>query len=175
MYRLHYLKALERTEVLAKLAAFNFHVVGTPPLGLDLPASDIDVVWGTPDADAFAAAVWNAFGTYAKFRMWQNITLDPPVVATFAAAGGTIELFGRASPVSEQHEWRHFLVEQRLLALWGDSFRAAVTARRSTSMKTEPAFAAVLGLDGHPYQALLSLEGRLDVELTVLLKDQGFS
>ncbi|HEY8604528.1 DUF4269 domain-containing protein [Tsuneonella suprasediminis] len=175
MDRSHYLEALEKTGVLPKLAAFNPHVVGTPPLGLDIPTSDIDVVCFAPDADAFACAIWNAFSTQANFRMWQKIKLDRPVVASFAAAGWTIELFGQASPISEQYGWRHFIVEQRLLALGGDIFRAAVMARRNNGMKTEPAFAAVLGLDGDPYQALLSLEGCLDMELTALLKDQGFS
>ncbi|KTF70523.1 DUF4269 domain-containing protein [Sphingomonas sp. HT-1] len=174
MERPHYLEALERTGVLPKLAAFNPHVVGTPPLGLDLPTSDIDVVCFAPDADAFAYTVWNAFGTSAKFGMWQKINLGRAVVASFVAAGWTIELFGQASPISEQYGWRHFLVEQRLLALGGDIFHAAVMARRTNGMKTEPAFAAVLGLDGDPYQALLSLEGCSDVELTALLKDQGF-
>lgn len=175
MDRVHYLEALERTGVLAKLAAFDPHVVGTPPLGLDLPTSDIDVVCFAPDLDAFASAIWSAFGRQAAFRMWQRIKLDRPIVASFAAAGWTIELFGQASPISEQYGWRHFLVEQRLLALGGEIFPAAVMARRNNGMKTEPAFAAVLGLDGDPYQALLGLAHCSDVELTALLKDQGFS
>ncbi|KHL25965.1 phage capsid protein [Croceibacterium mercuriale] len=175
MDRSHYLEALERTGVLPKLAEFYPHVVGTPPLGLDLPTSDIDVVCFAPDADAFTCVVWNTFGTQAKFRMWQKIKLDRPVVASFSAAGWTIELFGQASPILEQYGWRHFLVEQRLLTLGGEIFRAAVMAWRNKGMKTEPAFAAVLGLHGDPYQALLNLEGCSDMELTALLKDQGFS
>ena len=175
MDRSHYLEALERTEVLAKLAAFSPHVVGTPPLSLDIRTSDIDVICFAPDADAFTGAVWNAFGTRPGFRMWQKIELDRPVVANFAAAGWLIELFGQASPISEQCGWRHFLVEQRLLALGGNIFRVAVMARRNNGMKTEPAFAAVLGLDGDPYQALLNLECCSDMSLTALLRDQGFS
>lgn len=174
MERLHYLEALERTEVLPKLAAFNPHVVGTPPLGLDLPTSDIDIICFAPDADAFTCAVWNAFGMRPEFRVWQRIGLDRPIVAQFADAGWIIEMFGQASSISEQCGWRHFLLEQRLLALGGDAFRIAVMTRRNDGMKTEPAFAAVLGLDGDPYQALLSLERCSDMELTALLRDQGF-
>jgi hypothetical protein len=174
MERSHYLEALERTEVLPKLAAFNPHVVGTPPLGLDLPTSDIDVICFAPDADAFTCAVWNAFGTRPTFRMWQKIGLDRPVVANFADADWIIEIFGQASPISEQHGWRHFLVERRLLAFGGDTFRVAVMTRRNNGMKTEPAFAAALGLDGDPFQALLSLECCSDTELIALLREQGF-
>jgi hypothetical protein len=174
MNRSHYLEALDRLDVLPELAAFDPHVVGTPPLGLDLPSSDIDIVCFAPDPDAFAYAVWNAFGTQAEFRMWQRLRLDRPVVASFTGAGWTIELFGQSAPVSEQFGWRHFLVEQRLLALGGGVFRAAVMAQRSKGMKTEPAFAALLGLDGDPYQALLCLERCSDIDLTALLMDHGF-
>ena len=174
MERLHYLEALERTEVLPKLAAYNPHVVGTPPLGLDLPTSDIDVICFAPDADAFTCAVWNAFGLRPGFRMWQWIGRDRPVVANFADAGWRIEVFGQASPISDQFGWRHFLVEKRLLALGGVSFRNAVMTRREEGMKTEPAFAAVLCLDGDPYKALLDLDSCSDIELTALLEDQGF-
>lgn len=175
MDRLHYLTVLERTRVLPTLVAFQPHVVGTPPLGLDLPTSDIDVVCFASNADVFTRAVWNAFGEYAEFRMWQKIGYDRPVVASFVAAGWTIELFGQAAPISEQYGWRHFVVEQRLLALGGNAFRVAVMAQRHNGMKTEPAFAAVLGLDGDPYEALLSLECCSNMDLATLLQNQGFS
>jgi hypothetical protein len=175
MERSHYVEALERTQVLRKLAAFDPHVVGTPPLGLDLPTSDIDVICFAPDADAFTCAVWSAFGMCPEFRMWQKSGSDRPVVANFADDNWTIEIFGQASPISEQCGWRHFLVEQRLLAFGGDTFRNAVMNRRKNGMKTEPACAAVLALNGDPYQALLSLECCSDIELTALLRDRGFS
>lgn len=175
MERSNYLEALERTEVLPKLSAFNPHVVGTPPLGLDLPTSDVDVICFAPDVDAFTCAIWEAFGERAEFRMWQKVGVDRPVIANFADAGWIIEIFGQASPISEQCGWRHFLVEQRLLALGGAAFRDAVMTLRTDGMKTESAFAAVLGLDGDPYQALLGLERCSDMELTALLRDRGFS
>lgn len=175
MKRSHYSEALERTRVLPKLAAFDPHVVGTPPLGLDLPTSDIDVICFAPDADAFTCAVWNAFGLCPEFRIWQWIGRDRAVVANFADAGWIIEVFGQASPIAQQFGWRHFLVEERLLALGGDAFRTALMTRRHNGMKTEPAFAAALGLDGDPYEALLDLESCSDMELIALLRDRGFA
>jgi len=41
-------------------------------------------------------------------------------------------------------------------------------------MKTEPAFATVLGLNGDPYRAMLDLQRCSDIVLIVLLRDQGF-
>jgi hypothetical protein len=63
---------------------------------------------------------------------------------------------------NEQTAWRHFLVERRLLELGGPVFRAAVACERAHGMKTEPAFAAVLRLEGDPYRALLYLEDGAD-------------
>jgi hypothetical protein len=55
-----YADALARTGLLARLAPFDPHVAGTPPLGLDLPSSDIDLLCFAPDAVAFARAMWDS-------------------------------------------------------------------------------------------------------------------
>jgi hypothetical protein len=60
--------------------------------------------------------------------------------------------------VAEQAGWRHFVVEQRLLAQGGQSLAATVMALRRGGLKTEPAFAAALKLRGDPYHALLELD-----------------
>jgi len=65
-------------------------------------------------------------------------------------------------------------VERRLLAIGGDGFRRAVMAARRSGLKTEPAFAAVLGLDGDPYEALLYLEAVPDEGVNAILKDRSF-
>lgn len=165
---------MRRAGVLPALAAFSPRVAGTPPLGLDMPASDIDVLCHAPDADAFAAVVQSAFGDAADFflRRWQDA--DGTVVAGFTAHGWAFEIFGQARPVEEQAGWRHFEVERRLLALGGAGLRAAVLQARREGLKTEPAFAAVLGLPGNPYAALLALAGQTDAGLAGLLEAAGW-
>ncbi len=59
--------------------------------------------------------------------------------------------------------------------LGGDAFRTAVMERRRGGLKTEPAFAAVLGLAGDPYSALLDVEARSDADLVRLLNGAGFT
>ncbi|WP_142848748.1 DUF4269 domain-containing protein [Telmatospirillum sp. J64-1] len=175
MLKPHYTEALKRTNVLEILAPFDPHVAGTPPLGLDLPTSDIDVLCHAPDPHAFTQTVWEAYAEYDEFCVRQWIGRENPVIASFAAAGWTFELFGQALPVSEQHGWRHFQVEHRLLTIGGNSFRAAVMQRRNDGMKTEPAFAATLDLKGsNPYQALLEIADWSDDALTALLHERGF-
>jgi hypothetical protein len=170
MTRCTYLEALQRLDLLSRLAAYDPHVAGTPPLGIDLPSSDIDVLCHAPNAAAFAEDLWRLFGCEAGFRMEQWTENERPVIAAFAAHGWTIELFGHPRPVREQAGWRHFGVERRLLDLGGETFRAAVMQRRNDGLKTEPAFAAALGLGGDPYAALLDLERQSDADLAALLR-----
>jgi hypothetical protein len=174
MTRCGYLEALDRLGVLSRLAAFDPHIAGTPPLGLDLPSSDIDVLCHAPDAVAFTEAAWARFGGEEDFRMQQWTADGRPVIASFCAHGWEIEIFGHPRPVSEQAGWRHFLVERRLLELGGDAFRSAVMAERRRGLKTEPAFAAALGLDGDPFETLLLLQLSSDAELSGMLAKAGF-
>ena len=123
-----------------------------------------------PDAEAFAAALWEAFGHFAHFAMWQWQKADRPVIAAFSVAGVSFEVFGQALPVEQQHGWRHFAVEARLLRLGGAGLREAVMAARRAGAKTEPAFAEVLGLEADAYQAILDLGEKNDTGLVEVLK-----
>lgn len=161
--------ALRRTGALSALAAFNPHVAGTPPLGLDLPGSDIDILCHAPDATAFAMQVWHRFSGHDCFAMHQWTQGGRPVVAGFVAEGWQFEIFGAGEPVAAQAGWRHFVVERRLLALGGADLRAAVMAGRRAGLKTEPAFAAALGLAGDPYAALLAIADWPDEALAALV------
>lgn len=147
--------ALAGSGVLALLARFDARVAGTFPLGVDVPGSDIDVLCHAPDATAFAQAVWQAFAGMPGFSMHQWTRGERAVVAAFTVDGVPFELFGSPVPVDAQIGWRHFAVERRLLEERGPGFREAVMQARRAGMKTEPAFAHVLGLAGDPYAALL--------------------
>lgn len=175
MLRPTYDEALRLAGVLEALAGFDPHVAATPELGLDLPASDVDVLCHAPDRDAFEMTVRAAFGARDDFcvRRWDGGGA-PAVVAGFAAHGWAFEVFGQALPVAEQLGWRHFAVERRLLALGGAALREAVLRRRRAGLKTEPAFADVLRLAGDPYQALLGLEHRTDEALASMLAAAAF-
>lgn len=169
MPRSDYRDALRRADVGARLADYDPHVAGTPPLGLDLPGSDIDILCHAPDAAAFAEKLWSAWHGAPDFRLRQRMGGDRPVVASFTVLGWAIEIFGQALPVAQQMGWRHFLIERRLLAIGGPPFRDAVMRLRQQRFKTEPAFAALLGLEGDPYIALLALEGWAPAELAALI------
>jgi Domain of unknown function (DUF4269) len=156
------------------LAEFDPHLAGTLPLGLNLPTSDLDILCHTAEPDMFAVALWVAFSGETDFSLRQWIVADRPVIASFTAYGWPFQVFGQKKPVCEQNGWRHFLVERRLLRLGGTTFRAAIMRERALGVKTEPAFAAALRLNGDPYLALLDLERCDNASLSHLLIRAGF-
>ncbi len=174
MGRPSYSDALARTAILETLRPFDPHVAGTPPLGLDLPDSDIDILCHAPHLPAFAQHVWAALHERDGFAIRQWIGEGRSVIAAFHAEGWRFELFGQSVPVTHQWGWRHFRVEQRLLALGGTRLKEAVMRRRHQGVKTEPAFAELLRLSGDPYQALLHLSEQPDSALSSCLAEAGF-
>ncbi|MFT4129818.1 DUF4269 domain-containing protein [Labrys sp. (in: a-proteobacteria)] len=169
-----YAQALQATRLLELLQAYDPHVAGTPPLGVDLPASDIDILCHAPDTLAFTRTVWEALAEAPAFSIHQWTAGGRPVVATFTAQGWCFEIFASIQPVAEQAGWRHYLAERRLLTLGGEPFRSSVMHHRRAGLKTEPAFAAALRLKGDPYQALIELGQREDGHLQVLLAAAGY-
>lgn len=173
--RCGYREAIRRSGVLEALRDFDPHIAGTPPLGLDLPTSDIDILCHAPDPSAVATVLWDRFRREAGFALRQWVGDGRPVIAGFHAHGWAFEIFAAAVPVREQAGWRHFDVERRLLALGGAPLWGAVMAERRRGLKTEPAFAAALGLGGDPFAALLDLQRQPDGTVRRILLDAGFA
>lgn len=150
----------------ARFADLEATLVGTIPLGIDVPDSDLDIVCTAPDLDAFADRVRADFGDRPDLTaVRREVRSGPAVIARFAAAGERIELFAQARPVAMQDAYRHMVVEWRLLQLGGPDLRSRVIDLKRNGMKTEPAFAAALGLPGDPYLALLDRHERTDADL----------
>lgn len=173
--RRSYQAALAECGVLRVLAQYSPRIAGTPPLGLDISGSDIDVLCFAPDLHTFAECVWQTFSHAPAFTLKRLLRPPRPVVASFEAAGWRIELYGEVIPVEQQRGWRHFAVERRLLDLGGEALKRAVLARRHSGIKTEPAFAAAPGLSGDPYLALLDLGLQDDATLVSALREAGFA
>ncbi|WP_226634845.1 DUF4269 domain-containing protein [Novosphingobium profundi] len=157
------------------LAAYDARVVGTFPLGLDVAGSDVDIVCHAPDGHAFAQELWARFAGCEDFTLRQWTQGERAVIAQFSICDLPLEVFGAPVPVAMQAGWHHFEVERRLLALGGSTFQAAVKALRHTGIKTEPAFAQVLGLAGDPYAQLFDLALARDAQLRGILAQAGFA
>ena len=164
-----YHDAVRRSRVLDVLAPFDPHVVGTLPLGLALPNSDIDIVCYAEDFDAMADLIWTAFRSADGFALYQWSASGRPLIAKFEAEGWPFEIFASAEPIIKQSGWQHFRVEQRLLDLAGFALRDQIMVLRMQGMKTEPAFALALGLNGDPHEAVSDLFGLSDPELAEVI------
>ena len=157
--RLDYSRVIETLQVLPCLAAYTPVVIGTPPLGLAIAGSDIDIACCAPDLERFGADLVRGFGSLPRFEMRRSLVRSvPSLVCSFDFMHWTIEIFGQPVPVAAQYGVRHFAIERRVLGLLGAGFRARVLALKTAGLKTEPAFAQLLGLAGDPYKALLDLE-----------------
>lgn len=164
-----YEAAIESSDVLETLLVFDPRVVGTLPLGLAVPGSDVDIVCHAVDPVGFAEVIWRRYHSCDDFLLYQWTSAGHPVIASFAWDGWPFEIFAAQRPVEEQHGWLHFEVERRLLALDDGRLRNAVMRLRSQGAKTEPAFAAVLGIAGDPYRGLLDLVDETDDQLRARL------
>jgi ribosomal protein S18 acetylase RimI-like enzyme len=140
------------------LEAFQPTLVGTYPLGLQVDGSDLDIVCTCDDLDAFERALRAMLAELGVTDV-RLVRHEPhAVVAAFHLGDIAFEVFGQALPVHEQRGFRHMVIEGRLLVCGGAALRERVRALKRTGVKTEPAFAQLLGLAGDPYAALLELE-----------------
>ncbi|MGF6310728.1 hypothetical protein ABIB82_004919 [Bradyrhizobium sp. i1.8.4] len=165
----HYASAVTNSAVMERLEPFDPRIVGTLPLDLAVPGSDIDIVCHASDPNAFADIVWTHYQSAGDFVLYRWTSGTRPVVARFVWDGWPFELFGDQCPVEQQSGWIHFEVERRLLALDDGRLRRAVGKSRAGGLKTEPAFAAALGIPGDPYRGLLELAAETDAELRARL------
>lgn len=149
-------------DIWSTLAAYTPVLAGTVPLDLNLPGSDLDVICHADDLSAFREVLDRRYGGHAGYRSGIVAKDDgPAVVASFAASPFPVEVFGQGLPVERQRAYRHLVVEARVLQLGGAAALESLRGLRGQGLKTEPAFARLLGLSGDPYLALLDLE-RLD-------------
>ena len=94
------------------------------------------------------------------------------IVCNFRHPDFELEIFGQPRPVRQQNAYRHLVIEAQVLAAGGAVWQQAVRQLKAQGIKTEPAFAQLLGLAGNPYEALLRLEGLSEAELRKLIARQ---
>jgi hypothetical protein len=157
-----------KLRVFDTLKTFNPTLVGTIPIDIDIPGSDIDIICQTDDLEFLKHAVRNAYGEIPGFQVKRkSIEGIPSIVAHFSFDGFPIEIFGQALPIEAQRAYRHMIIEARLLELFGEKARTNIRKLKQSGLKTEPAFGSYFQLEGDPYLALLKLE---KIDASELLK-----
>jgi hypothetical protein len=158
--------ALHSLDIFNRLAEYSPVLAGTVPLSIDIFESDLDILCYAQDLDAFTDLLRELYGWKTNFELkTRAIRGVPAVMAGFEHAGFPIEIFTQAVPVEQQNGYRHMIIEYRLLALGGEEMAESIRQLKRNGLKTEPAFAQYLHLDGDPYQALLDLEKLDDAAL----------
>lgn len=151
--------ALRSIQVMERLGPFSPLLAGTIPLGIDIQGSDLDILCFTNDTEQFCQVLQQHYAGFEGFSINHFSTPQgSAVTVSFRAEGFPVEVFGQAVPTRYQLAYRHMLIEYRLLQERGPAFRRQVVDLKRAGMKTEPAFALLLGCTGNPYQDLLAFE-----------------
>ena len=128
-------------------------------LTINVSNSDLDVLCCAADLELFETLIQESFSEMPDFTMRKGtIREEPFVLCTFQTNYFPIEIFAQHIPSVQQYAFRHLLVEHYLLEKHGPDFKSKIVALKEQGIKTEPAFAQLLGLDGDPYMALLQFE-----------------
>lgn len=149
-------------------------LVGTIPLGIDVPDSDLDIACEAYDLKQFASEAYSSFGSYAGYSVREGWMGGLPYICIgFQCEDWPVELFAQPLPVEQQNGYRHMIAEYRVLQELDTTGHEEIRKRKRAGQKTEPAFADYLGLTGDPYAALLSLTDMDDSGLKKLVQEMN--
>ncbi|RED22498.1 uncharacterized protein DUF4269 [Flavobacterium cutihirudinis] len=150
-------KDLKENKIMELLSEFDPLLVGTIPINIDIVNSDLDIICFWSDKTQFISEIQKSFGNKKDFKIWENIiNQQETVIASFLTSAFEIEIFGQNVPTKEQNGYKHMIIEHQILEENGDDFRREIIKLKKDGLKTEPAFAQLLGLKGNPYLELLN-------------------
>ncbi len=147
-------EVLLRNRIFDLLAEFSPVLAGTFPIEIDIPGSDLDILCCFANHDNFSSVLKENFQTQDGFKLLE-MEGKRIVLANFNLEGFPVEIFGQNIPVLLQRAYRHMIVEHRILQEKGEAFRNEIIRLKIAGVKTEPAFAQLLGIEGDPYLGLL--------------------
>ena len=144
--------------IFESLKKFNPILTGTIPIGIDLPKSDLDIICECQNHSEFSELLTTLFSNQNGFKI-SSTKQDgiESTIAEFKTENFLFEVFGQNIPTEKQNAYRHMLVENKILLEKGLEFKQEIIKLKSSGLKTEPAFAKLLGLSGNPYVELLKL------------------
>ncbi|TVR89499.1 MAG: DUF4269 domain-containing protein [Saprospirales bacterium] len=146
---------LTDSEILSELEPYQPVIAGTIPIEIDTLDSDLDILCGFDCGDGFMEFLEARFSACEGFEVKKVVKQGlTSVVAKFRAETLSIDIFGQPIAPVEQMAFVHMINEYLILQERGEDFRREVIKLKEKGVKTEPAFARLLGLEGDPYQLL---------------------
>jgi hypothetical protein len=148
---------LKGLRLLERLKAFDSVLVGTVPINIDIDTSDLDIVCFFDNKKRYADALKQNFASQQGFMLTEKLLQqDETIIVRFTAGNFSVEIVGQKVPSRQQHAYQHMLKEYEIIGKMGEDFRRKVVELKKKGIKTEPAFALLLGIEGDPYEALLN-------------------
>jgi hypothetical protein len=148
---------LQEHGLIEKLSGYHPILTGTLPLNINIAESDLDVICNFNSKESFYKNLFHAFSAYPDFSIAEKtINGHHTVIAKFLIENWPVEIFGQQVLVKQQAAYRHMVVEHYLLQQHGETFRQQIVLLKQQGLKTEPAFAKLLNLQGNPYEAMLN-------------------
>ncbi|MDR7856773.1 DUF4269 domain-containing protein [Tissierella sp.] len=151
-------KVLEELNIIETLDMYNPILVGTIPIEIDLPESDLDIICEVYDFVKFEELLKLIYGSYKEFDCRiREVDGIIRVVCNFIYNEWMFEIFGQAIPTVEQNAYKHMIIEHKILNVLSSKARETVISLKKNKLKTEPAFGELLNIDDDPYIFLLEM------------------
>ncbi len=150
-------KEITELNIFSSLLKYNPILTGTIPIEINIPESDLDIICECRNHDKFTEDLIKLFGKQDNFKL--NTKFQKEIKSTIAEFTGKhfiIEIFGQNIPTEKQNAYRHMLIEHQILSKKDSEFKNGIIELKKSGVKTEPAFAQLLGIEGNPYDELLN-------------------
>jgi predicted metallo-beta-lactamase superfamily hydrolase len=159
----HAFQIIQKLNIFHDFAGYTPLLCGTIPLAIDVEGSDLDIIMEVRDFERFKHEVQSCYGKLDEFTLNEMaVQGTTTVLCNFTFEGMDFELFAQPIPVVKQNAYRHMIIEHHLL-MTHPHIKDEIINLKKQGLKTEPAFAKVLGLAGDPYEELLKIGSRLDL------------
>lgn len=154
---------IQQLNIFHDFASYTPLLCGTIPLAIDVEGSDLDIIMEVHNFERYNDEVQSRYGELKRFTL-NKLTVQeiPTVICNFTFGDMDFEIFAQPIPVVKQNAYRHMIIEHHLL-MTHPHIRDEIIHLKKQGLKTEPAFAKVLGLAGDPYEELLKIGRRLDL------------
>jgi hypothetical protein len=152
-------KVISELNILNDLRAYDPILVGTIPIALNIPGSDLDIICEVYDFDVFEKLINKLYSDMDSYVVNRKIDGEGKtiLVTNFFFMDFEFEIYAKSANTETFNGYRHMIIEDRIIKSLGEDFRKRVIELKMSGIKTEPAFAQLLGLSGNPYEALFNL------------------
>lgn len=152
-------QVLENSQIFQKLKLYNPILAGTFPIGINIDGSDLDIILETRNLETLKKLLISEFQDQEQFSIdLIEINEVKPLVCKFQLEEFPVEIFAQNQPTYLQNAYLHMIKEFEILEKENHEFRRKIIELKKLGLKTEPAFAKLLGLSKNPYVELLKYQ-----------------